>query len=114
MLIPFFWKVFLSSNLGLSKRYKIPRYKIQDIERLLPQGYFISCIFVSCIFVSYRKTAIYRFTAIMTIFSHSSSYPIPMAAAAWGRRLVGVMPGRVLASRHQGVPLSSRMKSKRA
>ena len=33
------------------------------------------------------------------ILSHSSLYPRPMAAAACGTRLVGVMPGRVLTSR---------------
>jgi hypothetical protein len=36
------------AELCSAERYKIRRYKIQDIERLLPQGYFISCIFVSC------------------------------------------------------------------
>ena len=39
----------LKVNLGLSKRYKIRRYKIQDIENVsLRKGFYISCIFVSC------------------------------------------------------------------
>ena len=44
----FLFKFGFIAELCSAERYKIRRYKIQDIERLLPQGYFISCIFVSC------------------------------------------------------------------
>ena len=40
-----------------------------------------------------------RISAPFTISSQSSSYSMPTAAASWGTRLVGVMPGRVLTSR---------------
>ena len=38
---------------------------------------------------------------------------MPTAAASWGSRLVGVMPGRVLISKNQGVPSSVTIKSAR-
>ena len=38
---------------------------------------------------------------------------MPAAAASWGTRLVGVMPGRVFTSRHQARPSASRIKSVR-
>jgi hypothetical protein len=38
---------------------------------------------------------------------------MPAAFAAWGKRLVAVMPGNELASRHQYAPALSRLKSVR-
>lgn len=48
-----------------------------------------------------------------SIFWHSSGYVIPTAAASLGSRLPGVMPGKVLISRHQTRPSPSRIKSVR-
>ena len=47
------------------------------------------------------------------IRSRSSGNSMPAAFAAWGRRLVAVMPGSEFASRHQNPPAVSRRKSVR-
>ncbi len=52
-------------------------------------------------------------TAKRQIRSHNSPNPTPIAPADCGSRLVAVIPGRVLTSKHQNRPASSRRKSDR-
>ena len=46
-----------------------------------------------------------------SMMRNSSGKGMPWAAAAWGRRLVAVMPGMVLISSTTGEPVSGAMKS---
>ena len=61
----------------------------------------------------YLSVLDYFFNASFIKTSHNSSKPIPMEAAALGRRLVSVIPGIVLISRTYGIFLFDRMKSTR-